>query len=122
MPPIEATEKNPVRVCSEPSAGERSWIDFAADTASMRDCGVGSVAVWKGASTQVQFVETIVAAPTSAEKLKAKLSISPTSSGSNGVARRIAGLLTQEDARLAGADRQAWRLDQDSTARRHSRQ
>jgi hypothetical protein len=26
MPPIEATEKNPVRVCIDPSVGVRNWI------------------------------------------------------------------------------------------------
>src|SRR5208282_6635951 len=93
MPPIEATEKNPAHVCSDPSAGARSWIAVWVETDNNRDCGAGSVAVWNGASAQVQLVETSVAAPISAVKSKAKLSISPISIGSNGVARRIAGFL-----------------------------
>jgi len=94
MPPIEATEKNPVRVCSAPSAGARSWIDVWVETDSTRDCGAGSMAVWNGASAQDQVVATIVNAPISAVKSKAKVSISPISIGSNGVAKRIAGFLT----------------------------
>src|SRR5215472_9457841 len=92
MLPIAATEKKPSRVCNDPSAA-RSWIDVWADTDSTRDCGAGSAAVWNGASAQVQLVETIVAAPISAVKSKAKLSISPISIGSNGVAKRIAEFL-----------------------------
>src|ERR1700756_4886599 len=111
MPPIEATEKNPVRVCSEPSAAERSWICFCAETANTRDCGIGSVAVWKGASTQLQLVETMVAAPISAVKSNAKLSISPTSIGSNGVAKRITRFLIDEDGRCVGGNRQNCRLE-----------
>jgi len=51
------------------------------------------LAVWNGASAQVQIVETIVAEPISAVKSKAKLSISPISIGSNGIAKRIAEFL-----------------------------
>jgi hypothetical protein len=44
MPPIEATEKNPVRVCSDPSAGVVDWIALWVETDYIRDCGTGSVA------------------------------------------------------------------------------
>src|SRR5271167_3006722 len=43
--PIEATEKNPVRVCSDPSLGARDWIAVWVETDNTRDCGTGSVAV-----------------------------------------------------------------------------
>src|SRR5271168_465263 len=89
MPPIEATEKNPVFVCREPPSGERTWIIVATAVDKTRDCGNGSVAVWNGAIVQVQFVDAIVAAPVSAVKSKTKLSISPTSIGSNGMGNRI---------------------------------
>src|SRR5215471_13641761 len=93
MPPIVAAENHPVRVCSASSVAERSWIAVWTHADKTRACGIGSIAVWNGASTQVQLVETIDAAPTSAVKSKTKLSISPTSIGSNGIARRMVGFL-----------------------------
>ena len=81
MPPIEATEKNPVRVCSDPSVELRNWMAVWVETDNTRDWGAGSLAVWNGASAQVQIVETIVAEPISVVKSKAKLSISPISIG-----------------------------------------
>ena len=45
FPPIEATEKNPVRVCSALSVGARSWIAVWVETDNTRDCGAGSMAV-----------------------------------------------------------------------------
>src|SRR6516165_154237 len=93
MPPIDATEKKPVRVCSDPSLGARSWIVVWVEADNTRDCGAGSAAAWNGASVQVHLVETIVAAPISGVKSNAKLSISPSSIGSNDVANRIGEFL-----------------------------
>ena len=74
--------------------GGRAQLDcVCAETASTRDCGAGSMAVWNGAKTQVQLVDTISAPPMSAVKSNAKLSISPTSIGSNEVTKRMAEFL-----------------------------
>jgi hypothetical protein len=96
IPPIRATENHPSRVCKEPSTGETTWIAGWTETDIIRDCGAGSINVWYGANPQVQTVEVIVAAPTSAVKSKAKLSASPASIGSKAVATRIQNSLTSE--------------------------
>jgi hypothetical protein len=50
IPPTEATEKNPVTFCSDPSSGERTWISVCAEADKIRAWGVGSVTVWYGAN------------------------------------------------------------------------
>ena len=43
MPPIEATEKNPVRVCSDPSVELRNRMAVWVETDNTRDWGAGSL-------------------------------------------------------------------------------
>jgi hypothetical protein len=88
MPPILATENQPLRGTNTPRTNV--CIVVCTDALMTRDCEFGSTTVWYGAKAHVQLVESIIVAPMSDEKSKAKLSNSPTSIGSKGVAIRIA--------------------------------